>query len=415
MAYADDFNRADSASSMGANWTNTLGTMGISSNKAYNAVSSSNASATYVSPLLADDFSVQGTVTVASGSFAYLKGAVGPNAETYLGVDPTGMDLASIASGSFVSRGGFSGTFSTGDVIMLQRRGIYYTSWQNGIQRGSWVDSGNILPINSTNRSAAIGVDQSTGPNTARWDDWFATELTAKPKLVAANSAAVSASRSPAITFNTGWTPAVNDVVVFWVSSTAAAVTITIPSGWINPLGGTTDVESDSHEMCCVYHLVTAAEASGVTRTYTATNLYDATQTGQVAGCVIRGVDPNSVIDSANSTSDLANSATPHILASLTGTNLLNDSLVMSAVAKDTTGTYTTPSGWTVATSANTNQALSLLIRVDYTTAGSNVAATNITPSVGDEYCSITAAFTEASTSKGQSINRAPLIRSSLY
>lgn len=215
------------------------------------------------------------------------------------------------------------------------------------------------------------------------------------PRIVSSANAALSASRSPSLAFTAAqWVPKENDVVVLVPSSTDTAA-ITLPSGWVNTLGGTTDVESDAHEECCVYHLVTAAEQSGGTTTYTATNLYDATETGNVVGCVVRGVDPASVIDSANSTFDSSNNVTPHVLASLTGTNLSTGSLVLSCVAKDGTGTYTTPTGWTQVQTQNTNQGKWLGVRNTLTTADTNVTATNITPSAGDEYVSITIALTK--------------------
>jgi hypothetical protein len=215
--------------------------------------------------------------------------------------------------------------------------------------------------------------------------------------VVATKDGGTFSGRSPTVTF-TSWTPAENDVVVLFPSSTVTGHTITEPSGYVNPLGAGVDVETDTHQECCVYHLVTSGEASAVTMTYTATNLYGATVTGgNTFGIVLRGVDTTTPIDSANSKFSSANTATPHVLASLTGANLSTNSMVVSCVVKDLGGDYTTaPSGWTfqVQNAGGSAQAKALLTRDTLTTASSDVTATNITPNAGDEYASITLALT---------------------
>lgn len=203
----------------------------------------------------------------------------------------------------------------------------------------------------------------------------------------------ISTSRSPSVTF-TNYDPQPNDVVVLFPSSTGTGVALTIPSGWVNPLGGTTDIESDAHELCCVYHLVTVAEAAADTVTYTATNLFDANQTGNVIGVVVRGVSPSAVIDAYNTVYDTAN-ATPHLLNSLAGANLSDNSYVLGCVVSDGTNTYgDAPSGWTKVAAYNTNQGKVLLRRNSRTVAGVTVASASITPTTADEYCGITLAFT---------------------
>lgn len=209
-------------------------------------------------------------------------------------------------------------------------------------------------------------------------------------------NATTTASRSPAITFS-NYTPIADDIVAFWAASGAAAAAATAPTNWVlpTPAAGANPVASDSHTQAFTYHVVTSGEASGGTVTYTATNLWNVAQTGNVVGAVLRGIDTTTPIDSIVSTFSSANAATPHVLAALTGTDLSTDSIVLSAVAKDGTGTYTTPAGWAAVTSSNTNQGHWLGYREGLTTSGTNVAATNITPSAGDEYCSITVAFTK--------------------
>lgn len=188
---------------------------------------------------------------------------------------------------------------------------------------------------------------------------------------------------------------ATDDVIVAWATSGAASSAITVPTGWVNVLGGNTIVTSDSHTLCCVYHIVTSGESG--TQNFQITNLWNATQTGIITpgAFLLRGVDTTTPLDSAGSTFSSAN-ATPHVLAALTGANLSTGSLVVSLIAADATKTWTTPSGWTVnpvaTAAANIGRSWS---RDALTTAGNNVAATNVTPSAGDEYASITVAFTQ--------------------
>ena len=211
--------------------------------------------------------------------------------------------------------------------------------------------------------------------------------------FVVASAAAALSTNDPAVTF-TGYTPLENDIVVLFPSSTTVLGVVadaSLPSGWSNPLGDGVEVNSDAHGIACLIHTVTAAEESGGTTTYTATNALDAAETGNVTGCVIRG---SSGVDAANSTFNSGNTVTPHVLASLPGGSLSDGSQVISCVAKDGTGAYSTdPTGWTGLVTSNTNQGKWLGRRDALTTAGVDVSATNITPSAGDEYASVTLAF----------------------
>lgn len=208
-------------------------------------------------------------------------------------------------------------------------------------------------------------------------------------------SAVTTASRSPAITFS-NYKPRTNDVVAFFAASGTAAAAATAPTNWVlpTPATGANPVASDSHTYAFTYHVVTAAEETASTTTYTATNLWNATQTGNVVGLVLRGVDTTAVIDSLVSGFSSTNTATPHVFPALTGANLSTGSLVVGGVASDGLSTYTTPAGWMARTSFNTNQGNAVMTSLTATTSGTNVAATNVTPSVGDEYCAFTVAFT---------------------
>lgn len=221
--------------------------------------------------------------------------------------------------------------------------------------------------------------------------------------VVATGSADIATNRTTTVTFSS-YTPAANDVVLLWTKNPTNGLVVTVPSGWAtcDPAGGNTNVTSDSHTATAVYHLVTSGEASANTVTYAATNLWNAASNQAVAAIVLRGVDPTTPIDSSAAAFDSGNSVTPHVLPALTGANLSSNSMVVGCVAKDTNGTYTVaPTGWTIRATANggtTTTGAAILTRDTLTTAGVNVAATNVTPSAGDEYVSYTIAFTEAAS-----------------
>jgi hypothetical protein len=207
-------------------------------------------------------------------------------------------------------------------------------------------------------------------------------------------------SVSPSITFDTA--PAENDIVAMWVTGTAATFSgFSVPTGWTNALATASSVQaSDSHIMCCVYHRVTAGEAAANTVTFTATNLFTANPGGYIEACVVRNVDTTTATDARNSTFSSTNTATPHVLASNTLTADGAGALTTSCVAKDATpGTWTTPANWALIRADATNVPMWLGHRVALGTASESIAATNITPSAGDEYVSITISWRKAVTS----------------
>lgn len=208
-----------------------------------------------------------------------------------------------------------------------------------------------------------------------------------RPVVVLTDNRAITASASPSMTFSRA--PLPNDILDAAPSSTGITVTLQTVATWVDVLGALVDVESDSHELARRYHVVTAAEYGATTLTWTLTSMYSAVQTGNIVSQVVADVDPNVPLDVAASTFNSTNTVTPHVLAGLTPTT--NNGLVSSVVAKDATGAYSTaPSGWNLRVTNNTNQGKAMLDRIAYTTAGVAVPATNITPSAGDEYASIT-------------------------
>jgi hypothetical protein len=193
------------------------------------------------------------------------------------------------------------------------------------------------------------------------------------------------------------YTPAAGDIVVLWARAATGSGTATVPSGWVNPLGGNALAAASTVSVIAVYHVVTSAEATAVTTAWTLTNLWDANQTGAAYTAVLRGVDQVTVIDDFNSAIN-STASTTHVLAGLTGTDLSNNSLVLSGVVGDGSSVYASaPSGWSFQVkSASAQNSGALLSLNAVTVAGTNVSATNITAGASQEYADITLAFSLA-------------------
>ena len=183
------------------------------------------------------------------------------------------------------------------------------------------------------------------------------------------------------------------DIVFFYLTSSSQtqALRNPVPTGWVNVLGGLTAVASDAHWCAALYHIVTAGENGN---TNFGDNFVSSVTTGNYLAATIRGVNLSSPVDNFGSVSNI-NAVTPHILAGITGTGglLSANSLIMSGVSKDGTGTYTTPTGYTTRQTQNTSCATWLGTRDTLTTANTDVAPVNITPSASDEYTSISVAW----------------------
>jgi len=205
-----------------------------------------------------------------------------------------------------------------------------------------------------------------------------------------------STSRSPATgNVATAGTLQAGDIIATWGRAGTAAATATVPSGWVNPLGGNTLAASGGCAVIALYHVVTSAEASANTVAWTLTNLWDAAQTGAMYTAALRGVDQVTVVDAFGSAVS-GSSVTPHVLAGLLAADVsFSGDMILSGIGADTTTTYSTaPTGWTIrASNAGGQNAGALLSRDTNTTAGVAVAATNITPGGAANYSSITLAF----------------------
>jgi hypothetical protein len=286
-----------------------------------------------------------------------------------------------VSGGTEVDAGHASGTGTANDAVTSVDRAQAGHAAATGTANDATVSTGGGVSVNA---GLAEGFGHAINPNRFAY-------------IVQVSGAALSTD-DPSVTF-TGYTAKTNDLVILFVSSTTllgAVANASLPAGWVNPLGDGAEINSDAHGMACFYHLVTSAEESGSTTTFTATNALDATETGYVQGVVVRNAEPTDPIDGSGTAQDSANTVTPHVLAAITGTGgvLLDHSLVISSVAKDGVGDYGTgaPAGWTWLRNDNTNNGRWIGIRQTRTTASTNVTATNITPSAGDEYASITVA-----------------------
>jgi hypothetical protein len=228
----------------------------------------------------------------------------------------------------------------------------------------------------------------------------------AVPTRVGWGSAAITTGTGFSVTISAGtdagsvWDPAENDFIIVWVSSQSTISSSANTANWTNVLGNNV---ASNHTAAALgqaawWHRVTSGEATANTTTYAET-VFTANETGNAGVMVVRGVHTTTPINVFN-TIEVA-SVTPHILAGLTSATssqpTVTDCLVVSCVAKDATGAYTNnPAGWTQASTFNTNQGKWWGHRTAATTAGVDVAATNITPSAADEAMSITIALTPA-------------------
>jgi hypothetical protein len=260
--------------------------------------------------------------------------------------------------------------------------GSRISMWIDGVEKLSLTDTS----FDNTNKHGGL-VAYHEAAGRVSLDNFEMGDLTAPtdPWVAISTTATLTASRSPAITF--AESPVEDDIIVIWVASTTASA-ITDPSGWTNLLGANTDVESDSHQLCAYYHVVTAAEDSANTVTWTLTNMYDATETGAVVAVVVRNGDPADPLGGTpTSTFDSANTVTPAVLAQVTPD--VTGGLVLSAVVQDSTASYTVPTGWSLKAYHNVNVGIAAFGYGTLTTASSAVGPTNVTPDAGDEYASI--------------------------
>lgn len=178
----DDFNRADSATSIGANWTNRYGTMGINGNAAYGLPNGGAwVQASYNSPVTADDMSVGYTVggNVGTGG-DYLMLALGANTagECVLGYFHDGNQIAvSFETGwgliGFGTAASGTMAYAPGDFLEVRRSGAAASIYKNGVYSGL---TGNVptIPRDSSHRLCGACAYSPSAGNFRRMDAWQA-------------------------------------------------------------------------------------------------------------------------------------------------------------------------------------------------------------------------------------------------
>lgn len=178
---SDNFNRADSTTSAGPQWTNQNGVMGIDTNTAYSVSTGVWTQATNNTPLTGDDFSVTVTLGSLAGSGSdYVEIIGGANSS---GAAPVAILLGSALAIYTQSAWGLSGaaarvsnsfSWTTGDVFEFRRVGNVYTTWKNGVGTSSnWTDSGGAITRDSSHRLAGMGGFAGSGAY-RRIDSWAA-------------------------------------------------------------------------------------------------------------------------------------------------------------------------------------------------------------------------------------------------
>lgn len=174
MSYSDNFNRANSATSVGTDWTNRLGTCGISSNTFY--IAASTGFATYNNVMGTDNHSVSAKVTAvgsgaggiiaisagSSGTVAYLW-VTATNSWLYLA---TGLTLSSPHVEAFSAGGS-----AVGDVWTVSVSGTVYTVKQNSTVKMN-VDTASTFTHDSAHRMVGLGGTIFGG--SWGWDDFAA-------------------------------------------------------------------------------------------------------------------------------------------------------------------------------------------------------------------------------------------------
>jgi hypothetical protein len=210
----------------------------------------------------------------------------------------------------------------------------------------------------------------------------------------AANSTA--GNNDVTITFPGTYTPLEDDIIFLWCGKNAVGLTYTNASPWVEVQTGGFAPSDDSMRVSVIYRVVTAGEESGGTLTYDASNVWSANSAGATIGVALRGVDTAAIIDSFGTT-DQATTGTSHSLAGLTGANLSTGSLVLSGIFADGAGAsdYAEPTDWGTV-QLNASQMRSAVFSLDAaTTASVDVDQVAIT-GPGDEFVSVTVAFTAA-------------------
>lgn len=173
---ADDFNRADSTSSLGtpsdggSSWVAAAGTWGINSNRGYLATSSGGQETAYLESSVAD-VDVQVTLAV-SGSDYGVCARLTDASNNLIGIRSGASDyrIYKRVAGSFTQLGStVAVTSANGDVMKFTANGSSLTLYQNGVSKVTATDSFN-------NTATKHGL-RSNADTTTRFDDFSITGI----------------------------------------------------------------------------------------------------------------------------------------------------------------------------------------------------------------------------------------------
>jgi hypothetical protein len=168
----DQFNQANSTSSLGPNWTNRHGVMGIINNGAYGVTGSATFNtATYNTVMTSDDQVVSVTLGTFNGSNGAndavwcLVGASSGGTEYVIGYFRNGTPIIyscanwNPAASPTIRATGTATSWTVGDTLSIQRVGIVYTLLKNGVALpgASWADNGNVVTRDADHRLVGIG------------------------------------------------------------------------------------------------------------------------------------------------------------------------------------------------------------------------------------------------------------------
>lgn len=177
----DDFNRANSTTSMGPNWTNVSSVMGVSSNQGYGVTATAPNVAQHGTALSGDDQRAKATVSglVSTDQPLLFLGSLAANqvyinmSSTFLGIYTSqawnlGVGQTARVTGTAIASGS--------PVMTIERVGSIYVARNDGQLNCTWNDSGNLMPKGSTYRNLALGIYHAGAGNNSRWDNWVAQE-----------------------------------------------------------------------------------------------------------------------------------------------------------------------------------------------------------------------------------------------
>ena len=191
--YSDNFNRANSSTTIGASWTNRLNTCGIYGNGAYPVSGSATNIATYNTAMNADD------VTVSSVMGAFYNGSYGQYYDApflVLGANTTGQCAVAMfqysqyigytlyiylcsAWGTWGVRASTTpSSWTTGSTLSFRRVGNVYTASIGGVDQLSYTDTSNELPRDADHRLVGLGASMDLYATFRVHDSWSATEGT---------------------------------------------------------------------------------------------------------------------------------------------------------------------------------------------------------------------------------------------